>query len=225
MYILNGKLFDIRQRQVVGDTQYPADWFEDADAREAVGIHELHPTTAPAITEGQRLNLVGYVCDEDGRWVSDWIVTELTVADLAQQAADLVQMATDLKHSADAAIAVTYADVDAVYSDAVGQRGPEYTDAETDARAFVAAGYAGTPSPYVSDFAAHNPTGAVQSNQWAADNIIARADAFKSAKLAMRTTRFVRQAEMRAATSAADLDAAVAKWKGFIVGLRAALGL
>lgn len=123
------------------------------------------------------------------------------------------------------AIANTYRDVDAVYNDAVGQRGPEYADAETDARAFVAAGYAGEVSPFVSDFALHNPTGTVESNQWAADNIIARADAFRSAKLAMRSTRFVRQEEMRAATTSAALQAAVGAWEAFIAGLRAQLGL
>lgn len=125
----------------------------------------------------------------------------------------------------EAAIAATYLDVDGVYRDAVGQRGPEYLDAEADARAFVAAGYAGEVSPYVSEFALHNPTGEAQTDQWSADSIIARADAFKGAKMAMRNTRFVRQAEMRTATTTAALQAAVGSWNGFIAGLRAQLGL
>lgn len=88
MYIRDGQPFDIRQRQVVGDTQYPADWFEDPDARDANGIEPLHPTEAPAITSSQRLELLGYIRDEENRWVSHWIVVDLTADELAQIAAD-----------------------------------------------------------------------------------------------------------------------------------------
>jgi len=124
-----------------------------------------------------------------------------------------------------AAISRTYADVDRVYADAVGNRTEEYKDAEADARAFAAAGYTGTPSDYVHDYALHNPTGSAQTDQWAADQIIARADAFAQAKLAMRSTRFASQAAIRAAATPDDLNAAVATWNGFIASLRTQLGL
>lgn len=124
-----------------------------------------------------------------------------------------------------AAIAKTYIDVDRVYKDAIGRRATEYQEAEDAARAFAAAGYTGEVSEYVSDYAAHNVTGEAQTNQWAADQIIARADAFRTAQAAMRSQRFQRQSDMRAASTPEALAAAVAAWDGFIAALRGQLGL
>lgn len=118
-----------------------------------------------------------------------------------------------------------YADIDAVVRDAVGNRTEEYKAAEADARAYRAAGYAGAVPPSVDCFAQHNPTGIVQTGQWAADDIIMRADAFAVAKLAMRQMRFSSQSAMRSATTSAELDAAVAGWTSFIAQIRAQLGL
>jgi hypothetical protein len=124
-----------------------------------------------------------------------------------------------------AAIGRTYADVDAVYDAAIGRRATEYQEAEAAARAFADAGYAGDVSEYVSDYALHNPTGTEQSNLWAADQIIARADAFRAAQKAMRTQRFAGQAAMRAATTPEQLAAAQESWAAFITETRAELGL
>lgn len=124
-----------------------------------------------------------------------------------------------------AAVAKCYPDIDAVYADAVGNRTEEYKDAESDARAFKAAGYTGIVSDYVHDFALHNPTGTAQTDQWAADQIIARADAFNSAKLSMRSQRFASQAAMRAAATADDLNTAVSAWNNFIATTRQNLSL
>ncbi|NML62274.1 hypothetical protein HHL21_14550 [Massilia sp. RP-1-19] len=123
------------------------------------------------------------------------------------------------------AIAQTYADVDSVYDAAIGRRATEYADAESAARQYVAGGYVGTASSYVADFAMDNPTGLQQTDAWAADNIIARADAFRSAQLSMRSTRFVRQKGMRGAASKAELAVVVEQWNGFIASLRAQLGV
>lgn len=125
----------------------------------------------------------------------------------------------------EAAIAKTYRDVDSIYTAAVGNRTDEYREAEDAARAYVAAGYTGSVSAYVSDFALSNPTGVAQTDAWSADQIIARADAFHAAKLSMRSRRFSSQADMRAANTMEELNAAVADWSGFIVNLRAQLGL
>lgn len=124
-----------------------------------------------------------------------------------------------------AAIAKTYRDVDAIYDDAIGRRATEYKEAEEAARAFASAGFTGSVSVYVSSFAQYNPTGSVQTNQWSAEQIIARADAFLLAQSAMRTMRFARQAQMQAAEDLAALAAAVAAWGGFILNLRSQLGL
>jgi hypothetical protein len=117
------------------------------------------------------------------------------------------------------------ADINAVVWDAVGNLTEEYKDAEVDARAYKAGGYVGTAPRSVASFARNNPTGIAQTGQWAADDIIMRAGAFAVAKLAMRENRFARQSEMRAATTLAQLDAAVTAWNGFITQLRAQLGL
>jgi hypothetical protein len=124
-----------------------------------------------------------------------------------------------------AAISSTYGDVDAVTAAAVGNRVEEYRDAESAARAFVEAGYVGDVDEYVTSYARYNPTGLQQTNAWAADQIIARADAFRVAQRGMRTQRFASQAAMRQAETPEALAAAVKAWGHFIVGMRTALGV
>jgi len=119
------------------------------------------------------------------------------------------------------ALADTYADVDAIYAAAIGNRKTEYEEAEQAALAFQAAGYTGAASAYVADYAA---TAGI-TDQQSADLIIARANGLRAAVLAMRTTRFTAQSAMRAATTQAELDAAVAAWRTFITQVRTSLGL
>jgi len=116
-------------------------------------------------------------------------------------------------------------DVDLVTTAAVGARGKEYVKAEIAARAYKSANYTGDVHSYVSSYALYNPTRLPQSNQWAADVIIARADAFEAAEEALRTERFRLQHGMYGATNDAELAAPVAEWNGFINGLRAQLGI
>lgn len=124
------------------------------------------------------------------------------------------------------AIAKTYVDVDAVYDAAVGRRGTEYEQAEAAARAYLAAVVEpAVVSEYITGHAQNNPTGQQQTNEWAARQIIERADAFRWAALQMRTVRFARQADMRAATTTEELAAAVAEWEEFLTWLRSTLDL
>ena len=127
---------------------------------------------------------------------------------------------------AEVAIAKTYPDVDAIYQQAIGMRATEYARAEEAARAYLAA----DPKPavvsgYITGHAENNPTGQVQTCEWAAQQIIERADAFRWAELQMRNVRFARQADMRAATTIAELEAAVQAWEDFLTWLREMLGL
>lgn len=125
-----------------------------------------------------------------------------------------------------AALAQTYLDVDAVYKDAIGMRATEYARAEEFARAYLAADPGPTVvSGYITGHAQHNPTGIQQTNDWAAQQIIERADVFRWAELQMRNVRFARQADMRAAATPEELAVAVDTWNGFITYLRALLGL
>lgn len=167
-----------------------------------------------------------------GRWIGvDEATRDNWTAYRANAARDGVELLppitplVDLAALKTAALSQTYADVDRVYADAVGNRATEYQEAEQAARDYAAAGYAGAASEYVSDYALNNPTLEAQTNQWAADEIIARADAFRTAQKAMRSKRFECQAAMRAAATADELEQAIAQWAGFIAGLRAALEL
>lgn len=118
------------------------------------------------------------------------------------------------------AIVKTYSDVDALYAVAVGNRAEEYRQAETAALAYQAAGYAGAVSEYISSWATTNPP---MTNAQSADAIIARAAALRSAMVSVRTQRFVSQAAMRAATTHAELDMAIATWNTFVAATKAAL--
>jgi hypothetical protein len=124
------------------------------------------------------------------------------------------------------AIAQTYVDVDAVYAAAVGNRTPEYTEAEAAARAYLAV----DPKPavvseFITDHAQDNPTGDVQTNDWAAQQIVEKADVLKWAVRQMRKVRFARQADMRAAATPQELAVAVQAWNDFITWLRSTLRL
>lgn len=143
----------------------------------------------------------------------------------ANSTRDGVERLADVNFDARKALAIaqTYLDVDAVTLAAVGQRGEEYKSAEAAARDFSAAGYVGEPVADVSSYAQFNPTGEAQSNRWAADQIIARADAFRAAQTAMRCQRFEAQATMRGAQDTAALAVAVSAWESFIASVRAQL--
>lgn len=151
----------------------------------------------------------------------DGVVRDLT----PEEAAGLAPSAPSLQALADKAIAKTYADVDSVIAAAVGNRAEEYKDAEAAARAFLLADDDAEVDVSVSSYAQHNPTGQAQTNTWAAERIIQRADAFRAAQKSMRAERFARQADMRAAITPDELSAAVQAWENFINGVRSTLGL
>jgi hypothetical protein len=124
------------------------------------------------------------------------------------------------------AVARTYADVDAVYDAAIGRRATEYASAEAAAREYLATEMKpSVVSGYITGHARSNPTGQQQTNEWAAQQIIERADAFRWAELQMRNVRFDRQTDMRGAATPDELAAAVGTWSDFITWLRATLGL
>jgi len=127
--------------------------------------------------------------------------------------------AIQLADDRNAAILKTYGDVDYIYTLAVGMRGEEYRTAEADARAYKAAGYTGTPSAYITGWAAAKGLTNVQS----ADAIIARADALAAAKIALRNQRFTSQSAMQAASTSATLKVATDAWDIFIANIKASL--
>lgn len=125
-----------------------------------------------------------------------------------------------------AAVDQCYDDVDAVYRSAIGQRATVYKRAEEASRAYAAAEVKPSPvSNLIADYARSNPTGVQQTDAWAVQQIIERADAFLWAEDQMRGVMFDRHVDMRAATTAGELAAAVTAWTDFIAWLRATLQL
>jgi hypothetical protein len=109
------------------------------------------------------------------------------------------------------------ADADRIISDAVGSRTTEYEMAEAGAAAYQAAGYTGTVPPSVQIWA----TVESQTAQWAADDILAQASAWRGASLVIRQARLIAKRDVRAGQT----DTALATWAGFVASMRAALGL
>ena len=109
-------------------------------------------------------------------------------------------------------------DADAIYAAVQGNRGNEYALAEQDAIAFKAASYTGTVPASVQSWA----TAKAQTAQWAADDILATASAWRTAMGAIRSNRLQRKEQARVAT---DLAPVAAAWNGFVVAIRSQLGV
>lgn len=113
------------------------------------------------------------------------------------------------------------AQVDAIMRDCIGERATEYQRAENQARAYKAAGYSGTVPTTVRVWAETKSW----TNQQAADDIIAQADAWIAAQDAIRENRLKTKEAYRVATSDAQLATAQAAWSAFVISMRNALGV
>jgi len=112
-------------------------------------------------------------------------------------------------------------DTDAIYQAAIGNRGPEYTEAEAAANAYKDAGYTGEVPSAVQSWA----TAKGWTAQQAADDILAAAERLNTAKLTIRAERLLRKEQVRAATDAGAVKAVMAQWAGFVTAIRGQLGL
>jgi hypothetical protein len=114
-------------------------------------------------------------------------------------------------------------DANRIIGEVIGNLGNEYKDAYDGATAYKAAGYTGAVPASVQSWAdAKIPA---KTAQWAADDILATAVNWKGAQDQIRAHR-LRCAELaKAATSQAALDAIAAEWAGFVVSIRASLGI
>jgi hypothetical protein len=122
-------------------------------------------------------------------------------------------------------VAQTYTDIDKIIFDKVGFRATEYVNAQAAAQAYKDAGYTGTVSEYIHGYAQFNPTGIVQTDQWACDQILSQAAALEAVTLSMRNQRFGAQCQLRAATTLAGLETAISAWNQFIKNVRSQLGI
>jgi hypothetical protein len=113
------------------------------------------------------------------------------------------------------------ADTDAIYVAAIGNREPEYREAEAAANAYKDAGYTGDVPSAVQSWA----TAKDWTAQQAADDILAAAELLNTAKLAIRAQRLLRKEQVRAAATVKAVDTAMQQWDGFVVAIKGQLGL
>ncbi len=188
------------------NTSFPRE-ISDADAAE-FGVFPVAVAAEPSfnpITHALSRRTPTLV---NGQWEQGWDVTPH--ADSAQR---LVDARAQFILQVDS-------DVDDLYRAAIGNRGPEYADAERDAAAYIAAGYTGTVPAGVQSWATAKGWTATQ----AADDIMQAAAQLNGAKQAIRAARLLRKEQARTAT-AATLPTVTAQWNGFVAAVRAQLGL
>lgn len=112
-------------------------------------------------------------------------------------------------------------EVDAIYLAAMGNRGPEYTDAEQAAQAYADAGYTGTVPADVQSWASAKGWTATQ----AANDILAAAGQLRAAKSAIRAARLLRKEQIKAATDGAAVATSMTAWASFAAAIRTQLGV
>ncbi len=134
---------------------------------------------------------------------------------------DPAAIAERLQVSRAALIARIDADADAIYGAVLGNRAQEYTLAESEALAYQAAGYAGAAPASVQAWADAKAATA----QWAADDILATAAAWRGAQAAIRANRLLRKEQARTSADSEAVAQVAAQWAGFIAAVRAQLGL
>ncbi len=147
----------------------------------------------------------------NGIWTQQWAVTNLTTE----------QATTNLAALIASSVQRIDAEVDAIYAAALGNRGPEYTDAEAAAVAYQAAGYTGTVPEDVQSWA--TPKGWTAAE--AADDILAEAVKLRTAKSVIRRARLLRKEQVRAATTSAEVAAPMLAWAGFVAFIKTELEL
>jgi hypothetical protein len=77
MFIYEGQVLNLLAPLVLGEIQYPANWFLDTEARLEVGIVEVPEPVAPPVADGQEAVLTGFKQSEAGEWLPAWDVRQL----------------------------------------------------------------------------------------------------------------------------------------------------
>lgn len=113
------------------------------------------------------------------------------------------------------------ADTDAIYGAVLGNRGPEYLDAEFAAQAFKDAGYIGIVPEDVQSYA----TAMGWTEQQAADDILLTAANWRPAKHAIRANRLAAKEAVRDSLAISEVEAVLAWWAVFVAAIRAQLGI
>ncbi len=166
----------------------------------------VSPTAVPdynAMTHKAVESTVAFI---DGAYVQVWEIVALGAEELepllsARRLAVMKQIDSD---------------ADQIYSDIMGNRLAEYTEAEAQASAYKAAGYTGDVGDMVSVWA----TASGNDAEWAADDILAQAAAWRTAQAAIRGQRLTHKTQVRGAATALEIDSALLSWETFVAALR-----
>lgn len=110
------------------------------------------------------------------------------------------------------------ADTDAIYRAVQGDRAMEYLQAEQEARQFKKDGYTGDVPDSVESWASAKG----ETATWATDDILTTARGWRQAQASIRSTRLACKEQARAAN---DVAPVAAQWAGFLVTVKAALGV
>ena len=150
----------------------------------------------------------------------NWRGGEWTYVQGVWAAADPIAHAAKVQAALDAARAALIRQIDAE-ADAItrakqGDRALEYLLAEEEAQAYKDAGYTGTVPDSVTSWA--TPNG--KSAQWAADDILATAVAWRAAQSSIRAARLACKIS---ASTATNLEPIVAQWAGFVLAIKTTL--
>ena len=159
--------------------------------------------------------------------VTQYVVesTPILVGDTYQQAweikaLDSETIASNLVTNKTTLIQRIDSDADVIYSAALGNRATEYQQAEEQAKSYQDAGYTGAVPAYVQTWA----TATGKTAQWAADNIVDTAEAWRNAQIAIRGKRLALKEKAKAAMTHVELDAIQAEWAGFVTYIKGVLG-
>ncbi len=180
----------------------------DRDNAVRLGGDVLTETPQPAIAFNQTAT---QGADDFINKCTTWVVTTLDTTAVAARLAELKANA----------IRGIDSDTDAIYGAVLGNRGIEYQDAGTAATAYKAAGYSGTVPSEVQSWA----TAKAQTAQWAADDILSTATAWKIAQDAIRSTRLTKKEAVRNSADATAVATILAAWSGFVAYIRGQLGV
>lgn len=211
---LNTALTEAIQVTTSGNVQWDANNFCTAAALIKDGKAAQFRVVPLIVTEPPAFNPDTQDCIRDGcekvgeEWRYKWTVTPKTAQQIA---ANLAAARAEFIRKIDG-------DADAIYAAVQGNRTTEYLDAEQQALAYKAASYTGTVPPSVQSWA--TPNG--KTAQWATDDILATAAAWRPAKEAIRANRLALKIQAQTAT---DLAPLMAQWAAFLVTIRAALGV
>lgn len=201
MFIYQGK--KITAPLQIHSVNYTPDWFAQASPEQLAELGVIYAPD-PALPDPL---MYDYYENADG---------SLTLLPLSS-----VDIALRLASYVAGCCAHVDADVDKIYADAVGNRISEYQLAKDQATAYQAAGYSGTVPETVQKWA----TLSGQSAHWAADDILAQAAALLAAQLSIRDNRLTVKTQLRAAANQTAADALIGAWAGYVVAIRASLGV